>query len=258
MKVLVTGASGTVGSVLCEHLCEKNIQIEKWNRSLVPPGDYQRMKDYITNVNPPVLFHLAYAPKGTADETWKINYEWPSELAWITKLLGVKFIFISTNLIFSNQWQGPFTIEDVADAPSGYGFEKRMAEERVRSQNPQSVIIRLGWQIGKTPGGNNMIDFFERKMRTEGVIKASVNWKPACSFLEDSCEKIADIGLNFSAATYQLDSNERWDFFSIATALNKFHGTRWNIVRTKDYTWDSRMKDDRTGMPLLNERLKLP
>lgn len=259
MRALITGAGGTIGKVLCEQLERDNIEVITWKREHIPVDNYQRMEDFIRKVQPDILFHLAYAStlSGIENETWKINYEWTSELAWITKVLGVKFIFTSTNLVFSNRIEAPYTIQSIPDADSGYGFEKRKAEARIISQNPNAIIVRLGWQIGKQAGSNNMIDYLDRKMKEGGAVHASTRWKPACSMLEDTCEKLTGIATVFSPGIYMIDSNERWSFYEIAKALNILHNAPWNIIPDENYAADTRMKDERVNMISLKERLLL-
>ena len=260
MRALITGAGGTIGKVLCELLLRDNMEVIAWNRDQIPVDDYQRMEDFVRKVQPDILFHLAYASRlsGIENESWKINFEWTSELAWITKILSVKFIFTSTNLVFSNRIEAPYTVLSIPDADAGYGFEKRKAEERVLSQNPNAIITRLGWQIGKQAGSNNMIDYLERKMKQEGEVHASIHWKPACSFLEDTCQKLIEIATGFSPGIYMIDSNEKWSFYDIAKALNILHQYPWKIIPAENYTADTRMKDDRVNMIPLKERLPLP
>lgn len=259
MKAIITGSGGTIGKVLCKLLLQSNITVVPWNRNEVPVNDYQKMEDFVHKVQPDLFFHLAFASelKGIENESWKINYEWTSELAWITHKLNVKFLFTSTNLVFSNQQQGPFSTVSVPDAASGYGFEKRKAEERVLYQNPEATIARLGWQIGTAPGSNNMIDYLQKQMNEYGLVKANVNWKPACSFLPDTCAQLIDLMMNHPPSLYQLDSNARWNFFEIATALNKLHANRWFIEAVSGEVLDNRMPDARLHIPLLDQHLSL-
>ena len=259
-KAIITGSHGTIGSVLSKILQERNIEVIPWNRREVAIDDYHAMESFVKSRKPDVLFHLAYASDTSlsSEITWKVNYEWTSELAWITKELNVKFLFTSTNLVFGNSMQGPYTLSSISNADHGYGFEKRKAEVRVFNQHPHAIITRLGWQIGSAAGSNNMIDFLERKMREEGEVRLSVNWKPACSFLEDTCEKLVEIVDSYEPGLYMIDSNERWNIYEIATALNELHRDRWKIVRTEDPATDTRMIDSKVNMPSLKERLDLP
>lgn len=257
MRILITGRNGTVGSVLSRRLEEMGHEAAGWDRAKVPIDDYRAMEDFVRSVYPDAVYHLAIlsVPTGVSNEGWKVNYEWASELAWICRTAGIRFIFASSVMVFSNRAAGPFTVESVPDETGGYGYEKRMAEERVLRQYPGSVIARLGWQIGNAPGSNNMIDFFDTRMREDGEIRASRLWFPACSFLDDTAGVLA--GLTDTApGLYQVDSNRGWSFYEIAEELNRLHGGRWNIVPTEDFVYNQRMIDQRVKIPSLRERLK--
>src|SRR4051812_19307602 len=103
-RAMITGASGTVGSRLAEYLRQQGFEVIAWDRSAVPVDDYAAMERFVREAAPEVLFHLATAshPTGRPRESWLINYEWTSELAWIARTLGIRFVFSSTSLVFSN------------------------------------------------------------------------------------------------------------------------------------------------------------
>lgn len=257
-KILVTGSHGTIGSELKPFLEDMGIEVVRWDRSEVDLRDYQAMEDYIREIDPAVLIHLATAsnPTGLENEGWIVNCEWPRDLAAITKDLRVKFIHISSVMVFTDEQEGPFTIDDAPLAQAGYGYEKRKSEELVLECNDQAVIARIGWQIGEEAGSNNMIDHFVTKMKEDGQIEASTNWYPACSFLEDTVAELYKLSLGVEPGLYQIDANKRWSFYEIASALNEYHGNDWNIIKTADFIYDQRMIDPRIKIPALKERLK--
>lgn len=254
-RAIVTGASGTVGSVLCDLLRMKGWEVIAWDRKVIPVDDYYKMENFLKLTRPDVLFHLANS--SDPDNSWLVNYEWSGELAWLTRILNIKFVFTSTNLVFKTSSQGPFTRESIPNAANGYGFEKRKAEERVFFQNPHATVARLGWQIGIDAGSNDMIKFLERKMKNEGVIRVSTQWLPACSFLQDTCAKLVELATIFSPSLYMIDSNEGWNFFEIATALEKKFNFGWKIEPDNNYVFDGRMMDDRMNMISLQSRIPL-
>lgn len=256
MKAMITGAHGTVGAAVAAALQARGDAVIPWDRALVPVDRYQPMEDFVRRERPDVLLHLAIAsrPTGLANESWLINYEWASELAWITRVLGVRMVFTSTALVFSDQARGPFTLDSVPDASEGYGAEKRRAEERVRAQNPAARVVRLGWQIGEQPGSNNMIDFFARSVAERGVVRASRRWLPATSFLPDTAAALLRL-CEAPPDTYMIDGNLRWSFYEIARALSRRHGDAWPVEPTDDFVYDQRMIDPRVVVAPLCERL---
>lgn len=256
MKVLVTGLCGTVGRALGAHLRSCGDEVVGWDRARVPIDDYHAMEAFVRSEAPDALVHLALAsqPTGRDGEGWLVSYQWSSELAWICRVLGVRFLFTSTALVFSDAARGPFTLESEPDAAAGYGHEKRLAEARVRSQCPEARVVRLGWQIGEAPGGNNMLSHLDRAVAEAGVVRASRRWLPATSFLPDTAAALRRL-LEASPGLYMLDSNERWSFYDIARALSRRHGDRWPVEPTEDFVYDQRLIDPRPAMPPLSARL---
>jgi dTDP-4-dehydrorhamnose reductase len=256
LKAIITGGRGTVGTALARCLSERGDRVVLWDRSVVPVDWYQPMEDFVRRERPDVLFHLAIASESTGrpNESWLVNYEWTSELAWITRQLGIRFVFTSSVMVFSDNAKGPFTVDSVPDAPEGYGYQKRMAEQRVFHLNPNAIVVRLGWQIGETRGSNNMVDFFEKQTAQSGVINASRKWLPACSFVQDTAAALASLA-TAAPGLCMIDANNKWSFFEIANALSKKHGDRWKIESTDDFVYDQRMIDLRVAVPPLTVTL---
>lgn len=256
MKVMITGASGVVGSGLRRYLEKRGDEVIAWDRSRVPIDDYAQMEAYVRQHQPTALFHLATASKltGRDNENWWVNYHWTSELAWICRQLRVKFIYTSTVMVYTDSAVGPFTPESTPDAKSGYGHDKLTAEERTFSQNPDSIVARLGWQIGDSVGSNNMIDYLAKQMAEHGEIRASTRWYPACSFVTDTAQALVSL-MDKSPTVYLVNSNTRWTFYEIVVALNEKYGSNWKITPTEDFIYDQRMLDARVTIPELNVRL---
>lgn len=256
MRALITGASGAVGTGLQHYLESQGGTVVTWNRQQTPIDDYAAMEAFVRAEKPDVLFHLATAstPTGRENESWLVNYEWTSELAWICHVLGVRFVFTSSIIVFTDFAKGPFTRDSKPDATEGYGYEKRRAEERVMEQNPNAVVARIGWQIGEDTNSRHMVGFFETQMHKEGQINASTRWYPACSFITDTAETLAKLASGTSGL-YLVDSNTRWTFYEIAVALNDRHGNRWKILPNEDFIYDQRMIDERVAIPSLKTHL---
>ena len=259
MKALVTGSNGTVGSVLCNKLASAGWGLVRWDRSDVPTDHYEPMELFVRRERPDVLFHLAAASQpaetesggGNApEESWHVNYQWTSELAWITRKLGIGFVFTSTVMVFTDAKPGPYTIASRPDATHGYGMEKRRAEERVFEQNPQAKVARLGWQIGGDLRGNQMAAWLAQRPQ----VRASARWIPACSFLDDTADALLRIA-GARPGLYHVDSNEGWSFYDLACALRKRHGAQWSIEPTWAWAYDQRLLDGRVPMPTLVDRL---
>ena len=219
------------------------------------------MEAFVRAEAPDVVFHLATAsqPTGRADEGWLVNYTWSSELAWICRQLGIGFLFTSSVLVFSNQAQGPFTLESIPDAEEGYGYEKMRAETRVLEQYPEAWVLRLGWQIAEAGPGNHMVEHCVQQMKENGVVRASRRWLPACSFLDDTVDAVVRCVRDaWAPGMYMLDSNSTsaLTFEAIVRRLNEQRGRPWRVEANEDFVYDQRMIDPRSGMASLSRRLE--
>ena len=257
MRLLVTGASGTVGRSLASALEAEGGTLIAWDRSEVPIDDYAAMDAFVIAVAPDALVHLAVASQPGheqlgPEQSWLANYEWTSELAWITRQRQIPFVFTSTVMVFSDDTPGPYTIASPPTAEHGYGMQKRRAEARVFEQNPNARVVRLGWQIGHELHGNHMGAWLEA--RRDEDIPAAIRWMPACSFVDDSAVELLAC-LRRPPGLYMLDANEGWSFYDIARALRARHRTGWRLKPSYAWAYDQRMLDPRCPMPTLAERL---
>ncbi|NJN43527.1 MAG: sugar nucleotide-binding protein [Anaerolineae bacterium] len=253
-KALLTGSSGGLGTALTHYLQTQNITVIPWNRKEIPIDNLQQIRTFIHATAPDIVYHLATAsqPTGREYEGWLVNVEWTSTLARLTAEIGIPLVFTSSVMVYTDDAKGPFTPDTPPDAREGYGLEKYTAEQRTLAY-PNAIVARIGWQIGDSPGTNNMIDFFHTQSKN-GSIGASTRWYPACSFVPDTVATLHRLAQT-SPGLYLIDSNRAWTFFEIASALNTMHGNQWQITPNEDFIYDQRMIDPRTGMPSLKVNL---
>ncbi|NOH11696.1 MAG: sugar nucleotide-binding protein [Chloroflexi bacterium] len=258
MKAIITGASSSLGQVLSKRLVAHNWQVVPWERGAYPAGDWEIGTAFLESEEPQAIFHLAFAAESTGleDESWLVNVEWTRWLASQAAELEALFIFTSSVMVWTDAATGPFIPENDTDAVEGYGYEKRQAELAALEANPDTVITRLGWQIGHTAGGRHMLDHIEKQIAEHGKLSASQAWYPACSFLEDTAAALLRLAA-MPGDVYLLDANERWNYFEIAQALKELHNKDWLIESDGDFIYDQRMLDPRSQMPALSRRLPL-
>lgn len=256
MHILLTGSKGTLGQALTRHLEQQGHQVSGWNRHQADPLLPEQHAAYIDALRPDAIMHLAIAAQstGAVDEGWRVNVQWSEHLAQLAQARGLTLIFTSTALVFNNDVSGPFTVDSSPNASEGYGLEKRQAEERVHAACPSARIVRLGWQIGDAPFGNNMLAWAAQQQRDYGVIGASTRWYPACSFLPDTARALEHL-LHRDGGLYLADSNREDNFYDILMALRERHGFAWTLQPNEDYVYDQRLLDARLPLPPLEERL---
>lgn len=158
MKVLITGGSGLLGKSLKE---TKPLGIDiksTWYTNCVG-ADYQldvcnksQVEYIVSMVRPDVIIHCAaigsvdYAEKNFTGVR-QVNVEGTKNIARAAHNIKAKFVFISTNAVFSGR-NPPYNEQSLLDPINRYGSIKREAEQRVKEINNWLIIrpfLLYGW-----------------------------------------------------------------------------------------------------------------
>lgn len=243
--ILILGATGAVGSAFCDYLDSNGLKYTTWDRQQTPLWDFQAVEKVLKKIGPSVVYNFAIASKsesfnGRKIKSFEINVELPVLLAKLSNILSFKLVQTSTVMVFGEHQPGPFDVKKRPDPDTNYGKEKLTMEKLIKSERSDSVVIRLGWQIGKRIGNNNMVDFIDKSCRT-APLSASKNWKPACSKLEDTT-KALHLAANMKPGLYQFNDNRGKSFFNIARDLKKrLNMSHWNISESTIPNWNQTM-----------------
>lgn len=242
MKALVTGLHGTVAPALAQVLAKSGCEIVPWDRAIHPVDHPEAVRFFIAGEKPDVFCHAAMG-----------SPEWTEWAAQACAAMNIPFLYISSVSVFSGAQSGPFTIRDIPLPDDDYGRYKLECERRVQAVHSGAHIVRIGWQIGTAPGGNQMVDFLDRTNRERSRIDASTLWFPGCSFLPDTAESLVQI-LKLPPGLYHLDGNPGLNFFEIASALNRLLGNPWKVVPVSSLVQNHRMLDPRVPVAPVTRR----
>jgi dTDP-4-dehydrorhamnose reductase len=187
MRVVVTGRAGQLVTSLVERGgTEPGLVIVPIGRpelDLETPGAAERA---IAAANPDVVINAAaYTAVDLAEDeperALRVNGEAAGEIASAARRAGAPVIQISTDYVFDGRSESPYR-EDAATNPVGaYGRSKLLGEERVRSANPDHVIVRTAWVYG--PFGKNFLKTMmtAAKVRDELSVVADQHGNPSSS-----------------------------------------------------------------------------
>lgn len=149
-RVLITGASGFIGSYLVRHL--KGVEIQ----TLSLRDDHWKT----VPIDADVIIHaagIAHASKRIDDSIYhEVNCELTKQfLAKTTESNVSQFIFLSTALVFGEGHVGEITHKTPRNPQNAYAKSKVCAEDVIQAQpSISSVIMRLPLVIGENPKGN--------------------------------------------------------------------------------------------------------
>jgi dTDP-4-dehydrorhamnose reductase len=257
MKIVLTGAGGTLGKAMRAHLVGKGHEVLVWDRRLCPPSQPSIYVPWLTSVSPDAIIHAAIASTPTAhpNEDYLVSVEWTQHLARHAGILGARFVFVSSVMVFCGPGEnGPFKTNQYPRSPHPYGALKLQAENMLQEYAEHTTIARLGWQIAPFNEGNHMVAHLQQQHSLSGSLSANRRWIPACSFVNATAETIEQL-LRKPPGVYHIDSNAGWNFFEICCALSADLSKNWSVTPISDAPFDQRLIDTVVSCAPLSQQL---
>ena len=157
-KILVTGASGFVGSrFVARWRNEYNILAP--THTELDITDYASVSSYFVLHSPDVVVHLAALSntgycEQNPDDSYRVNVEGACNIARASAMCGAKMVFFSSDQVYNGNLESGLLSEDLPVSPENvYGKHKLEAEERVLAFCPGAVVLRATWMYDKEREG---------------------------------------------------------------------------------------------------------
>ena len=157
-KILVTGASGFVGSRVVERWRNDYIILAPSHTEL-DITDVASVERYLLEQAPQVVVHLAalsntWYCEQHPDDSYRVNVEGVCNLATAAARNGVKLILFSSDQVYNGNVESGLLNEDMAVAPENvYGRHKLEAEQRALELCPSAVALRATWMYDSERAG---------------------------------------------------------------------------------------------------------
>ena len=163
MKILITGATGQLGSLLKNQLIIKGFNVYAPSRNELDLSKSNDCENLVKKLSPDWVINCgAYTNVENAEESqelvFKINSKAPEALAKGLLSTGGKLLHLSTDYVFDGSNEIPYLETQERNPLSIYGKSKAKGEQLIENllfKKNQGIILRTSWLIG--PVGNNFL-----------------------------------------------------------------------------------------------------
>ncbi len=163
-RVLITGASGMLGSDLAPALAGGGFEVAPRPRSDLDVTSAEEIGRAFRDVRPQFVVNCAAFTRVDACETdpasFAVNADAVALLAAACERYSARLVQISTDFVFDGAKGSPYTEADEPAPLSAYGRGKRAGEEAAL-RSPGALVVRASWLFGR--GGWNFVEAILRQ-----------------------------------------------------------------------------------------------
>ena len=225
MRILVTGACGMLGSLVCSALRENHTVVAT---DMLPScevldiADTSAVFDTINRVRPNMVIHCAAMTdvdgcEREPDKAHKINAVGTWNIACACASIDCPIAYVSTDYVFDGEKGEPYTEFDMPNPVSAYGKSKYAGEVAVRELCPKHSIVRTSWVF--SPEGKNfpLSILKAADMRAELNVVADQVGSP--TYAKDLAEFLTSLVGSPLYGTYHFTNSGSCSWFEFAQAI---------------------------------------
>ncbi len=208
VKVLITGATGLLGTDLCHALRDRH-ELTGWSRGVrkassaagiriekVDITDPEAVLSRMSHLRPDVVIHAAAQADVDAAErdptsARAVNVQGTENVARACASAGSYLIAISTDYVFDGTLDRPYREEDPPHPINAYGQMKVEAEQVVLAFSPGSLVIRISGLFGAAR--SNFVLETIRAFRSGRKVLVAADQVNSTSYSKDIAEAVGKI-----------------------------------------------------------------
>lgn len=154
MKIAITGATGMLGTALCETLGESG-SLHPFSSQTLDITSLERVRETFSRLRPDWIIHAAaYTRVDDAQlnscRAHRVNAVGTRNVAVAAYENGSSLLYFSTDYVFDGKQERAYREWDAPNPLNEYGRSKLAGELFVRTLCPAHIIIRTSWLFGPT------------------------------------------------------------------------------------------------------------
>ncbi len=175
MRVLVTGAGGTVGRAVREYCLSRGDLVFPYDHLGLDVSNLDHVSQTLRQDLPDAVINCAAwtdvdGCELDQEHAFAANAHGPENLANASSEMNTVLVTISTDYVFDGEKEGFYTQRDQPNPQSVYGLSKLEGERKAQLTYARTIIVRTGFVFG--PGGNNFLSSIVERARRGETLRA--------------------------------------------------------------------------------------
>lgn len=266
MNILVVGASGLVGNSVCQEFLinnftvtglvfKKNALIDHINYNEISINLLSEPLSIISNKFDLVIHCAAIIPNGNLsdEELFDNNQSIDKNVFLFCETHNIPLIYFSTVFFYNEEKTG--SIDEncpIRKDLSGYYLSKRTSEDYLINSNITSTIFRLSSPYGDLGKQENVMKFFEFRIKNNLSITLYGKGEREQNFIhvEDISKASFLAYINNIVGIYNLNYKKSYSMYELALIIKKHYKS------TSEFIYDNEKADFKVNVNFNNLKLK--
>jgi dTDP-4-dehydrorhamnose reductase len=235
MRIAVIGANGQLGFDLCRAVGEDKLirvthsDIEVSNRTNVDEVISREKPDAIINT---AAFHKVDLCEDNPEKAFAINAVGAWNLARAAKENNAKYVFISTDYVFSGSKRTPYAEDDPVDPVNVYGVSKAAGEMLIKNLGGKYFIIRTAglYGIHESGRGLNNVELMLKQGKENDVVKVAADRITTPTYTLELANTILELLKTDKYGTYHITNEGSCSWYEFAKKLYELEGVKTKLI----------------------------
>ena len=244
MKLLITGASGLLGTKLCEIALRKNHEVYSVYSQHKPLYgtpvrldilDLKAVQQTLDKTKPEAVVHAAALTDVDKCElekelAWKTNVEGTRNMALSCSKVNAKLVYISTDYVFDGE-KGNYEEEDEPNPMDYYGVTKLEGEKQAIQHCKNYAILRTSVLYGWHPWKQNFAIWTFNQLKQNKEITVVEDHYNTPTLADNLAEITLEAILKDLQGLYHASGSQRISRYEFAKQIAKAFNLDQNLIK---------------------------